>query len=163
MEAELTSRAVFLAKLLAGEMPADIEEVFADCRLSLFPAAVRDLKTRCSCPDWSNPCKHIAATYYLLAEAFDDDPFLIMAWRGRHRDELLEKLLGHPGSDAGPSDADDVWLAPAVPVPDLAECLDSFYDNRCPLPSRYRRPPAPTPTPSSSSSTRRRSTSAAVP
>ncbi|MGH9005102.1 MAG: SWIM zinc finger family protein, partial [Acidimicrobiia bacterium] len=92
VEDALAARAVFLAKLLAGEMPADIEAAFAECRLTLFPASPGDLTTDCSCPDWANPCKHIAATYYLLAEAFDDDPFLILAWRGRGRDELLAAL-----------------------------------------------------------------------
>lgn len=133
VEAALVSRAVFLAKLLAGEMPTDIEEAFADCRLSLFPQRRQDLKTSCSCPDWSNPCKHIAATYYLLAEAFDDDPFLIMAWRGRSRDELLARLLGREPGTAGPEDP-AVWTAPVVPVPDLADCLASFYDIPAPLP-----------------------------
>ncbi len=46
----------------------------------------------CSCPDWENPCKHMAAVYYLLAEAFDADPFLIFAWRGRTKSELLSGL-----------------------------------------------------------------------
>ena len=133
VEATLVGRAVFLAKLLAGEMPTDIEEAFADCRLSLFPTTAGDLKTSCTCPDWSNPCKHIAATYYLLAEAFDDDPFLIMAWRGRSRDVLLARLLGREPGRAGPQDR-EVWTAPAVPVPDLADCLASFYDNPGPLP-----------------------------
>ena len=62
------------AKLMAGEMPPEIEEVFADVRAPLFPTNQRDLATKCSCPDWSNPCKHVAAVYYLLAEAFDRDP-----------------------------------------------------------------------------------------
>ena len=133
VEAALASRAVFLAKLLAGEMPADIEEAFAACRLSLFPAADKDLKTSCTCPDWSNPCKHIAATYYLLAEAFDDDPFLILAWRGRRRDQLLARLLGRAPDPSGAADR-ELWIAPAVPVPDLADCLDSFYDDPLSLP-----------------------------
>ena len=60
-------------------MPQDIEPVFAEVGLSLFPAKLQDLKTGCSCPDWSNPCKHIAAVYYLLGEEFDRDPFLIFA------------------------------------------------------------------------------------
>ena len=38
------------------------------------------------------PCKHLAATFYLLAEAFDTDPFLILRWRGRGRAELLARL-----------------------------------------------------------------------
>ncbi len=91
-EAAIAGRALFLARLLAGEMPPEIEEAFADCHLSLFPASSDDLAADCSCPDWGNPCKHIAAVYYLLAERFDEDPFLILAWRGRPRRQLLAEL-----------------------------------------------------------------------
>lgn len=134
VEEAMAARAVFLAKLLAGEMPPDIEEAFAACHLSLFPAAPSDLTTDCSCPDWANPCKHVAATYYLLAEAFDDDPFLILAWRGRTRDELLNHLAGHGGTVLAGSAAPEGWTAPAVALPNLADCLDSFYDSGCVLP-----------------------------
>ena len=72
----MASQAIFAAKLLAGEMPADIEEAFDAVNVALFPTAETDLDTDCSCPDWANPCKHIAAVYYLLAERFDEDPFL---------------------------------------------------------------------------------------
>lgn len=91
-EEAIASQAIFLARLLSGEMPEEIEEAFAACRLSLFPSSKRDLDAICSCPDWGNPCKHGAAAYYLLAEAFDADPFLIFAWRGRSRDRLLADL-----------------------------------------------------------------------
>ncbi len=88
----LSGQAAFTAKLLAGEMPQDIEKVFDQASLSLFPGKLNDLKTDCSCPDWSNPCKHIAAVYYLLGEEFDRDPFLIFRLRGMDRDELLARL-----------------------------------------------------------------------
>src|SRR5262249_52716413 len=78
---ELAGLALFAAKLLAGEMPQDIEKLFQDAGLSLFPEKLRDLTTKCSCPDLSNPCKHIAAVYYLLGEEFDRDPFLIFKLR----------------------------------------------------------------------------------
>lgn len=84
----LSHQAIFLAKLLAGQMPEDIEKAFKGVGLSLFPEKLRDLKTDCSCPDWSNPCKHIAAVYYLLGEEFDRDPFLIFKLRGMSREEL---------------------------------------------------------------------------
>jgi uncharacterized Zn finger protein len=90
----LGRQAVFAAKLLAGEMPQDIEQLFQEAGLSLFPEKLRDLTTECSCPDWSNPCKHIAAAYYLLGEEFDRDPFLLFKLRGLSRDELLEQLGG---------------------------------------------------------------------
>lgn len=89
----VSSQALFAAKLLGGEMPQDIETAFRTAGLSLFPEKLRDLKTDCSCPDWSNPCKHIAAVYYLLGEEFDRDPFLIFQLRGMSRDEFLG-LLG---------------------------------------------------------------------
>jgi uncharacterized Zn finger protein len=92
----LSGQALFAAKLLAGEMPQDIEETFKDTGLSLFPEALKDLETECSCPDWSNPCKHIAAVYYLLGEEFDRDPFLLFKLRGMTRQELVG-LLGATG------------------------------------------------------------------
>jgi uncharacterized Zn finger protein len=101
VEQAMAGRAAFAARLLAGEMPHDIEETFAAAGVSLFPASPRNLASSCSCPDWSNPCKHVAAVYYLLAEAFDDDPFLIFAWRGRTRSELLGRLRRARATPAG--------------------------------------------------------------
>lgn len=92
VEEALAARAVFRARLLAGEMPAEIEEVFAGCGTPLFPRTARDLEMSCTCPDWEVPCKHLAAVCYVLAEAFDDDPFAMLAWRGKGRDDLLAEL-----------------------------------------------------------------------
>src|SRR6266566_1038632 len=88
----MAAQAIFAAKLLAGEMPTNIEEAFHAVKLSLFPTAAKDLVTDCSCPDWANPCKHIAAVYYLLAERFDEDPFLIFKLRGRTKEQIIEIL-----------------------------------------------------------------------
>ena len=99
----LSRQVIFAAKLLSGEMPQDIEQVFKDSGLSLFPDKQKELVTNCSCPDWSNPCKHIAAVYYLLGEEFDRNPFLIFKLRGKDREELLAGLgEGHgKASNAG--------------------------------------------------------------
>jgi uncharacterized Zn finger protein len=102
---DLGERAVFAGRLLAGEMPREIEEVFSRSGLSLFPAADKELGTACSCPDWSNPCKHIAAVYYLLGEEFDRDPFLLFGLRGLSREELVARLTGtrpEASGEAGP-------------------------------------------------------------
>jgi uncharacterized Zn finger protein len=88
--AALQASPLHLAKLLAGEMPQDIETVLEQQRVSLFPVRQSELTTECSCPDWSNPCKHIAAVYYLLGEEFDRDPFLLLSVRGIARDDLVE-------------------------------------------------------------------------
>ena len=116
-ERALAASAWYSAKLLAGEMPEDIEDVFAE---------LGELSMYCSCPDWEVPCKHIAAVFYLLAEAFDDDPFSILAWRGRSREELLTGLHAARGG---------VTVDPGEPggVP-LADCLGSFFAMPAQLP-----------------------------
>jgi len=98
--AALAAKAAFAAKLLAGELPPEVEGVFAAKGVSLFPATEEDLETSCSCPDYENPCKHIAAVYYLLAETFDRDPFLLFRLRGLDRDDLFATL-----NSAGPAPA----------------------------------------------------------
>lgn len=90
--AALGREARFAASLLAGQMPADVEDAFRAAGLSLFPQRRQDLRTSCSCPDFSNPCKHIAAVYYLLGEEFDRDPFLVFRLRGLEREELVALL-----------------------------------------------------------------------
>jgi uncharacterized Zn finger protein len=94
VESRLASQALFRARLLAGEMPAEIESVFESCGTPLFPASSRDLTMSCNCPDWGVPCKHLAAVCYVLAEEFDADPFAMLAWRGKGRDDLLAALRG---------------------------------------------------------------------
>lgn len=88
----MASKAIFVAKLLAGEMPLDIEDAFKNAGTTLFPKNEKELNTSCSCPDWANPCKHIAAVYYLLAERFDENPFLIFKLRGKTKKAVINRL-----------------------------------------------------------------------
>ena len=76
----------FAARLLAGEVPAELEAVFDGAGVPLLPRTWNDLHASCSCPDCENPCKHIAAVLYVFADRLDDDPWLLLAWRGRTRD-----------------------------------------------------------------------------
>ena len=124
VEAAMADRAVFAAQLLTEQMPADIEEVFETCGVSLFPASYNDMQTRCSCPDHANPCKHIASVFYILAERFDEDPFLIFRWRGRSREPLLENLRELRG-ETGES-SQEVAFERGDDRP-LAECRDDFW------------------------------------
>jgi len=116
----MASKAIFAAKLLAGEMPADIEDAFAEAGISLFPVKLKDLETDCSCPDWANPCKHSAAVYYLLAERFDEDPFLLFKLRGRTEEDIIDELRKRRVSDASATEEEET-------VKPLDECMDSFW------------------------------------
>jgi uncharacterized Zn finger protein len=165
VEIMLAEQALYSAKLLAGEMPGDLERLFAEAGAPLFPEGWLDLAMHCSCPDLTVPCKHLAATCYLLAEALDDDPFQLLHWRGRSREALLHRLrelradrpgpaagggvgggtaLGGGGVggfavDAGPGGGVGIGAGMALADlagPELGECVDRFWHAAQPLPQR---------------------------
>ncbi|MEU7801474.1 SWIM zinc finger family protein [Micromonospora arborensis] len=159
IEAELAGQAFFSARLLAGDLPDELEELFVAAGAPLFPAGVDELTQRCNCPDFAVPCKHLAATFYLLAEAFDADPFELLHWRGRSRAELLDELRARrveatgaappPAPVATPSEPDEAASGVDVVVPlgaaralaglsatPLAESADRFWLPPVPLPDR---------------------------
>ena len=126
----LSEQAIFAAQLLNGEMPPDIEQVFEAVKVPLFPASRGDLKTNCSCPDWANPCKHIAAVYYLLGERFDEDPFLLFELRGRSEEEIAVALRERRVQEEVEGAGEAVYAADVVEVveaPALEECLDHYW------------------------------------
>ncbi|MBO5941004.1 MAG: SWIM zinc finger family protein [Kiritimatiellae bacterium] len=81
-------------RILAGEMPISIDEFFSVRSMSLYPALGKD-HFWCSCPDWSKPCKHIAAVLYLLGDAMVRDPALLLRLRGIELPEVS------PTADSG--------------------------------------------------------------
>jgi uncharacterized Zn finger protein len=126
----MASQAIFAAKLLAGEMPQDIEEAFAAAKVSLFPDKRGDLSTDCSCPDWANPCKHVAAVYYLLGERFDADPFLIFELRGRSKDQIIAMLRARRAGGAASTAAQPAETPPLEEqAPPLDADLSHFWDS----------------------------------
>ena len=159
IEQAMAAQALFLARLLAGEMPQQIEEAFTAAGAPLFPTRSQDLRMSCSCPDATVPCKHIAATFYLLAEEFDADPFRILHWRGRDRATVLANLRSLREA-AAPTratrrssraaakhartrtqNAGSVGIGAAAALrdltsPDLEEAATRFWVAPVPLPSR---------------------------
>jgi uncharacterized Zn finger protein len=127
----LSEQALFTAQLLAGEMPQEIEQAFTSAGVSLFPERSGDLKTSCSCPDMANPCKHIAATHYILGERFDEDPFLLFRLRGRSQEQILDGLrqrrAGQDMEAEEPQEEETESLTP------LEETLDRFWTLSEPL------------------------------
>lgn len=99
----VAGKAAFLAQLLEGNLPVEIEELFFASGARLFPHGDNDIRARCNCPDPVAPCKHVAALNYALAEALQRDPFLLFALRGKSRDQFLQDLRDMRGRDRGPS------------------------------------------------------------
>ena len=130
----LVEQALFSAKLLSGEMPQNIEEVFTANGLSLFPFNQFDIISECDCPDPVNPCKHIGAVYYLLGDRFGDDPFVLFQLRGRNKTEIIQALRDRRallnGDDGGLLDQDNAVVltidADTLPNPDNIRAFWSY-------------------------------------
>jgi uncharacterized Zn finger protein len=122
--AALAERPIFVAQLLAGEMPREIEEAFTAAAVSLFPENARDLKQECTCPDYASVCKHLAAVHYILAERFDEEPFLLFRLRGKSQDEIVVALSRQSGVAEV---EDDTEPAGSSFAPPLSESLDTFW------------------------------------
>ena len=125
----MAEQAIFAAKLLNGEMPPDIEEAFKQANVALFPVSGSDLQTSCSCPDYANPCKHIAAVYLLLGERFDADPFLLFHLRGRSKEQIMAAMRARRAAYAVVEEP-AVYATDSPVAPDgtpLAEQLGRFW------------------------------------
>ncbi len=125
---QIAEQPLFAAQLLGNEMPEEIEAVFRHADLPLFPEKKGDLATECSCPDSSNPCKHIAAVLYLMGEALDRDPFLLFQLRGMERDTFLEELRTSGATeDTAGEDADETQPLEPEPLPADSETFWGTY------------------------------------
>ncbi|GAX37174.1 SWIM zinc finger family protein [Nodularia sp. NIES-3585] len=131
----MSQRAIFAAKLLAGEMPQNIEEVFTANGLSLFPFTLSDVHSKCSCPDKANPCKHIGAVYYQLGDRFSEDPFVLFQLRGRTKEQIITDLRQLRGAKVEVTAPEKADVKHRTTQPQTSVNLDDFWQYHEPLES----------------------------
>lgn len=143
--ARLSQRASFIAKLLVGEIPENIEAVFAEFNTHFLPNSYKDFKVSCDCPDYAVPCKHIAGVCYRLADDLDQNPLLLFEMRGlapdKLRQELIKSPLGKVLADATETESGEMerlgslYTRPELQViPEQIE-LKQFWQGASPLPT----------------------------
>lgn len=146
----MSEGAVYAAKLLAGELPTSIEDVFAPRSLKLFPTEGAEVTVSCTCLDHraaagtprdagaTSPdarwCKHVCCVSHLLAQSLANEPFQIFTLRGLDPRELLELLRDRraaasttPGRRA-PVYAQQVPGIAELRLPSLEEAVQGFWD-----------------------------------
>lgn len=101
------ANANWVTHLILGEVPPTINEAFKNANVSLLPQSANEMRTTCSCPDWANPCKHVAGTYIRLASILDQDPIALFELRGLKRAALNRSLAKSSFGAALLSTADD--------------------------------------------------------
>ncbi|MDZ8188702.1 MAG: SWIM zinc finger family protein [Nostoc sp. ChiSLP02] len=131
----MSQKAIFAAKLLAGEMPQNIAEVFTANGLSLFPFTLGDVHSKCSCPDKANPCKHIGAIYYQLGDRFSEDPFVLFQLRGRTKEQILSDLRQLRKGKIETDTIETPEIQQSIPDNKYSVKLDCFWQYNEPLES----------------------------
>ena len=99
-----------LVELLQGRLAKGIMDRVCREGDGLFPSP-EEIKLSCSCPDWADMCKHVAAALYGVGARLDEKPELLFVLRGVDENELL--------ADAGRDLARQ-----AAAVPSAARLLD---------------------------------------
>jgi uncharacterized Zn finger protein len=123
--------------LAANDLPLEIQTAFAKAKLRFMPERYADLHLECGCADWLKPCKHLVAAWLMFGRDFERDPLLLFQLRGMARKDLLALLRGgiapvaEPEPEVAepfeeemvpikleplPSNAEDYWAVPPLPV-----------------------------------------------
>ncbi|WP_193195005.1 SWIM zinc finger family protein [Nostoc sp. MG11] len=131
----MSHKVTFAAKLLAGEMPQNIEEVFTANGLSLFPFTLSDIHSKCSCPDKANPCKHVGAIYYQLGDRFSEDPFVLFQLRGRTKEQIISDLRNLRSAKVEAHTIETSEVQQLVPNNQYTVTIDAFWQYNEPLES----------------------------
>ncbi|MEL6880675.1 MAG: SWIM zinc finger family protein [Cyanobacteria bacterium J06554_3] len=147
--ANMASKVSILSRLLLGEIPDNIEESFEALGLHLLPRK-GDLESSCTCPDWNNPCKHIAGVYHLVAAELDQDPLILFELRGLSREDLHKELaktpLGIALSDelisekTAPESAKSLHTIPTLVDLNEQHSLHDFWQGEARLPNDIESP-----------------------
>ena len=92
-----------ILELLRGSLSDQVMAVVSDSDRGLFPKP-RQIELECSCPDWANMCKHVAAVLYGVGNRLDDSPELLFRLRGVDPAELISAEMVLPEGEAGGAD-----------------------------------------------------------
>ena len=108
-----------LVELLQGRFSDAVMRVITDGESGLFPS-LQEIQKTCSCPDWADLCKHLAAALYGIGTRLDQEPELLFLLRGVDPSELLERTSAeviHAGSSSlNSEDLADVFGIEIAPV-----------------------------------------------
>lgn len=128
----MSDQAMYAAKLLSGELPPNIEEVFARVGVRLFPMEISDVTTSCTCGVQEQWCKHACCVASLLADQLASKPFLMFEMRGISPSDLMEHVRQRRSMSAAGSSTMPIYTPHAEgehPSRPLEDCVGSFWES----------------------------------
>jgi uncharacterized Zn finger protein len=109
-------------ELLQGRLSQGVMEIITDRQGGLFPKP-SEISLECSCPDWADMCKHVAAALYGVGARLDEKPELLFTLRQVDHMELIEQAA--TSRALGPSATSD---KKTIAEGDLAEVFGIEMD-----------------------------------
>ncbi len=101
-----------LLDLLQGRLSKEILANLTAQDTGLFPAP-KEIELDCSCPDWADMCKHVAAVLYGVGARLDEQPELFFTLRGVEMEELITAASASATAPIATAPAADTALAGA--------------------------------------------------
>ena len=75
----ITDNPLVAAQLAQDEYSDEFALLLKDAHVSLIPSRWSKIARTCNCPDTGDPCKHMAAVLYLLAQEIDSQPKMLFS------------------------------------------------------------------------------------
>ena len=120
----LKSQPVWMSSLFSGTLLEEFADtVRAKSNVDIIPA-YEQMTAQCTCPDYIEPCKHVAATYYYLGECIDNDPFLLFSLRGLAKEDVLKEF--RKTRQRSRNDGTDI-------IADKKDIIKTYYEIQFPL------------------------------
>ncbi|HOL40704.1 MAG TPA: hypothetical protein PLY78_02595 [Methanospirillum sp.] len=144
----ISGNAALTGSLLTGSFSTDIVDELKQKGIHLIPDHYRSVRAFCHCSDDQNPCIHIAAAWYFLAEILDEDPWVLFLLHGMTREEVLQRIGGHRDkiSQPVPDSNEEQLIIQETGIPDSYDasgffsCMGSADDVLTPVPQRRINP-----------------------
>ncbi len=99
-----TGQIATIIEVLQGKLSQSVMEVVSRPGEGLLPLP-QQIQFDCSCPDYTELCKHVAATLYGVGARLDQSPELLFELRGVSPQDLIQTLAAAPAAEAAPTDA----------------------------------------------------------
>jgi len=90
IQVECAGKIDSLLELLQGKLSSAVMEIVTRPGKGLFPEP-KEIDFDCSCPDWADLCKHVAASLYGVGAKLDQNPSLLFLLRGVDPADLISK------------------------------------------------------------------------
>jgi uncharacterized Zn finger protein len=151
IQTECAGKIDSLIELLQGKLSSAVMQVVTRQQTGLFPSP-KEIGLDCSCPDWADLCKHVAATLYGVGARLDQKPELLFLLRGVDAADLISRAsaadIVRPKGAGEPAAIAESELADVFGIDLDTSAAAKTPAAKAPVARRKaRRPKTPPPTP----------------